>query len=394
LNYLKILVFNYEYPPIGGGGGVICRDISEELANQGHKVTVITSFYQDLKPHEIINGVEVIRVKVLNRKKKDVASLPSMLSYVPSAIKAAKHLLRNNKYDVINTHFAIPTGPVGQFISSRFKIPNVLSIHGGDIYDPSKGLSPHKTPLLKQTVKNVLKKADRVIAQSSDTKKNALEFYNLKRDIDIIPLGIKPNQFHKVDRSSMELPDDKIILITIGRLVKRKNIPELLEIFSFIRKEIPSRLIIIGDGPEYSGLMEIVKQLDLSNDVRFTGRINDDEKFRLLSVSDVYVSTTMHEGFGIIFLEAMECGLPVVCYDKGGQVDFLKDGITGLLIKVDDKENFKKRLIELLNNKTLINKIGIENKSYVKNFYIANVAGKYLSIFKSLAQRNMNKEVK
>jgi glycosyltransferase involved in cell wall biosynthesis len=384
LKYLKILVFNYEYPPIGGGGGVICKDISEELVNQGHKVTVITSLYGNLKPLEIINGVEVIRVRVINREKKDVASLLSMLSYVPSSIKAANRLLVNNMYDVINTHFAIPTGPAGQFISSKFNIPNILSIHGGDIYDPSKTLSPHKTPLLKQTVKAVMEKADRVVAQSTDTKKNALGFYNLKRDVDIIPLGIKSNQFQKTDRSSLNLPEDKIILSTIGRLVRRKNLPELLEIFSIIRNEIPSRLIVIGNGPEYPGLMDIAKKLELGNDVHFTGRVDEEKKFQYLSATDVYVSTAMHEGFGIVFLEAMECGLPVVCYDKGGQVDFLKDGVTGLLLKLNDKENFKRRLIELLNNKELIHKIGLENKSYVKNFYIDSIANKYLSLFEDV----------
>jgi N-acetyl-alpha-D-glucosaminyl L-malate synthase BshA len=384
---LRILVFNYEYPPIGGGGGVICKDISEELADQGHKVTVITSLYQNLKEQETVNGVEVLRVKVMNRKKQDVASLPSMLSYVPSAIKAAKQILSKTKYDVINTHFAIPTGPAGQYISSRFNIPNVLSIHGGDIYDPSKSLSPHKTPLLKQAVKAILNKADRVIAQSSDTKNNALNFYKLNRDIDVIPLGIKPNQFREVNRVSLGLPDVKIVLCTVGRLVRRKNLPELLEIFSLIKNEIPAKLIVIGDGPEYQSLMEVVKQLNLTNDVQFTGRVSDEEKFQYLSASDIYVSTAMHEGFGIVFLEAMECGLPVVCYDKGGQVDFLKDGITGLMLKLGDKESFKRRLVGLLNNKEVMKKIGEENKSYVKNFYIGSIANKYLSLFEEVINK-------
>lgn len=383
---LRILVFNYEYPPIGGGGGVICRDISEELARQGHFVTVITSLFQNLKQKEIVNGVEVQRVKVVNRKKQDVASLPSMLSYVPSAINAAKQLLFKKKYDIINTHFAIPTGPAGNHISSTFKIPNVLSIHGGDIYDPSKSLSPHKTPLLKCVVKHVLKKADRVVAQSSDTKMNALNFYNLKREIDIIPLAIKPNQSKSINVSS-GFSDNKIVLCTIGRLVKRKNLVELLEIFGSIKNEIPARLVIIGDGPEYSNLKGLCEQLKINNDVQFTGRISDDEKFKYLSASDVYVSTAMHEGFGIVFLEAMEFGLPVVCYNKGGQVDFLKDGITGLMLKLGDKENFKKRLIELLNNKELMKKIGDENKSYVQNFYIESIANKYLSLFEEVISK-------
>ncbi len=383
---MNILVFNYEYPPIGGGGGVICKDISEELVNQGHKVSVITSLYKDLEIIENINGVEVFRVKVFNRKKQNVASLASMLSYLPSGIKKAGKLLEKNSFDIINTHFAIPTGPVGQHVASKFKIPNVLSIHGGDIYDPSKSLSPHKTPMLKQTVKSILNKADKVVAQSSDTRKNAIEFYNIKREIDIIPLGIKPNQFSKVSRASLDLPDNKFIFCTVGRLVRRKNIPELLEIFNNVKNTLPSKLLIIGDGPELSNLKETVSSLKLNNDVVFLGRVSDKQKFEYLSVSDVYLSTAMHEGFGIVFLEAMECGLPVICYDKGGQIDFLKNGTTGFLIKLGEKKIFQSSLIELLNNKKQMEEIGIFNKSYVKNFYINNIANQYLSLFNQVIQ--------
>lgn len=385
---MNILVFNYEYPPIGGGGGVICKDISEELVGMGNKVTVITSLYKNLEPEEIINGVEVIRVKVFSRKKQDVASLVSMLTYLPNSIKKAKELLNKKNYDIINTHFAIPTGPAGQYISLKFNIPNVLSIHGGDIYDPSKTLSPHKTPFLMQLVKSILNKADRVVAQSSDTKKNAVTYYNIKREIDIIPLGIKPNQVQPTQKKSLDLSEDKIVFCTVGRLVKRKNLPELLEIFNTVKNSINSELLIIGDGPELTGLNEIVKQLNLEKDVRFLGRVSDKEKFQFLAASDIYVSTAMHEGFGIVFLEAMECGLPVVCYDKGGQIDFLKNGETGFLVKLGDKEFFKNRLLQLANNIELMKKIGVYSKSYVKNFYIGNIADQYITLFSQVKKEN------
>ncbi|MFQ5582953.1 MAG: glycosyltransferase family 4 protein [Calditrichia bacterium] len=225
---LNILVINYEYPPIGGGGGVICRDISEELVMMGNEVTVITSQYSGLKAEEVVNGVKLIRVPVLFRKKQNVASLFSMISYVPACIRKATKLLSTEKFDVMNTHFAIPSGPAGQYISSKFNIPNVLSIHGGDIFDPSKSLSPHQTVGLKQTVRKMLNKATRVVAQSSDTRNNAINFYNVKRGIDIIPLGIKPNGYASLPRKELNIPQDKFIFITIGRLIRRKNLEELL----------------------------------------------------------------------------------------------------------------------------------------------------------------------
>jgi glycosyltransferase involved in cell wall biosynthesis len=382
---LKILTFNYEYPPIGGGGGVICRDIAEELVAMGNSVTVITSLFAGLNKNEKVNGVDVVRVPVLFRKKQNVASVLSLLSYVPSSIRKANELLKQNKYDVINTHFAIPSGPAGHRISNGFKIPNVLSIHGGDIFDPSKSLSPHHTPGLKQTVKKMLNSADRVVAQSSDTQNNASYFYNVKRSIDIVPLGIKPNGFANKTRNDLNLKEDNIIFTTIGRLIKRKNLEELLEIIGTVKESFPCELLIIGDGPERNNLEQKISAQNISQNVKLLGRVTEEEKFQYLAASDAYLSTAIHEGFGIVFLEAMECGIPVICYDRGGQIDFLQNGNTGFLVKLGDKNTFISRIFELLNNRKLSEHIKTFNKKYISSFYISNIAAQYLTIFKQVA---------
>ena len=383
-------MFNYEYPPIGGGGGVICKDIAEELVVLGNEVTVITSCYKGLEVYEKLNGVEIVRVKILNRSQQNVASLVSLLSYVPSSIRMANKILSKRKFDIINTHFAIPTGPAGQHISNKFNIPNVLSIHGGDIFDPSKSLSPHKTFGLKQTVKNILLRASRVVAQSTDTKQNALTLYGIKREIDIIPLGIKPNGFSSKSRNQLSVPKDKSIFITVGRLIKRKNIEELIDIFCEVRKVFSAHLLIIGDGPMRDILQQKIYSLNLQNEIKFLGRVTEEEKFQYLSLADVYVSTAMHEGFGIVFLEAMECGLPVVCYDRGGQGDFLRNEKTGYLISIGDKKSFVTDLLFLLSHPELKAKICSFNREYVRSFHINNIAKQYLELFKDTLNRSGN----
>ncbi|NIT55111.1 MAG: glycosyltransferase [Aliifodinibius sp.] len=381
---LKILVINYEYPPIGGGGGVICRDVAEEMASMGHEVVVITTHYHRLKREETLNGVKIIRVPVLLRKDLDVATIISMLSYVPSAIKTGIQLLNRKRFDVVNTHFAIPSGPAGQYLAKRFNLPNVLSIHGGDIFDPSKSLSPHNTSGLKQIVKKMLLNADRVVAQSSDTKRNALHYYDIRKEIDIIPLGIKPNRFALKERKNLDLPEDKVVFSTIGRLIKRKNLEELLEILSTIQSNFPFLMLIIGEGPEREHLQTKIRSLGLIEKVRLLGRVSEEEKFQYLNLSDAYLSTAMHEGFGIVFLEAMECGVPVICYDRGGQVDFLQNGKTGFLIQSGDKEAFASNLLRLLNNSQLREEMSRYNRDYISSFYISNIAKKYVSYFKGV----------
>jgi glycosyltransferase involved in cell wall biosynthesis len=379
---MNILVINYEYPPIGGGGGVICKDISEEIASKGHRVTVVTSHYGSLPQHETSNGVTIIRLPVVMRGKVDVASYLSMISYVPLCVWKVSTLLRRERYDVINTHFAVPSGPAGQYISDKYGIPNVLTIHGGDIFDPSKSLSPHDTVGLKQTVRKMLKKADRVIAASSDSKSNAEKYYEVDRKIDIVPLGIRPAAHSTKSRQDLGLPADKYIFSTIGRLVKRKNIEDLLHIIKEIQISTPSVLLIMGDGPEKNFIETRIRDLRIEDSARLLGRVSDEQKYEYLDASDGYLSTAIHEGFGIVFLEAMECGLPVICYDRGGQRDFLKNGRTGYLVELGNKTEFVSRLIKLLESPSLRADIRSHNKEYVKEYYIENVAEKYLSIFR------------
>ena len=329
---MRILVINYEYPPIGGGGGFVTRDILEHMVGLGHNVTIITTHYRGLSKQENVNGVNVIRVPVLFRTKMEVASMASMLSYFPSSVLQAGSNLNSHIYDVINTHFAVPSGPTGHLLSKMFSLPNVLTIHGGDIFDPSKSLSPHKIPMLSNVVRFVIHNADRVVAQSNDTKKNACRYYGVKRQIDIIPLGIKKPIFEKKTRHDLGLDADEVVFCSIGRLVKRKNLDDALEVLSRIKKHFSFKFLIIGEGPERAHLEGLIKRLGLEGTVRLMGNVSDEVKFQLLDLSDFYLSTALHEGFGLVFLEAMKCGLPIICYNRGGQNDFLVDGRTGFLV--------------------------------------------------------------
>jgi glycosyltransferase involved in cell wall biosynthesis len=377
---LSILVVNYEYPPVGGGGGFICRNVVEELAKLGHNITVVTSHFGNLPRRERNNNVHILRIPVLMRTRQDVATLPSLLSYVPFCIMKATNLFRRNHFDLISTHFAIPSGPAGHHLSHKYGIPNVLSIYGGDIFDPTKSISPHKTFGLKQTVRKMLNGADRVISDSSDIKDYAIKYYGIERRIDVIPPGVSPYTGPSRSRVELGLPENEVILITLGRLVKRKNNQELLDVFDRVRRCAPCHLMIMGEGPDRSHLEKKISELGLHDCVTLTGRVGE-EKFQYMAASDVYVSTATHEGFGLVFLEAMESGLPVISYDNGGQVDFLKYGKTGFLVSLGDRDAFSLRLKELILSERMRKEMSLYNKSYIRNFYTHECAKKYLSIF-------------
>lgn len=388
---MRILVINYEYPPIGGGGGFVTRDIYESLASKGHDITVITSHYKGLAKQEIVNNVNVIRVPVLSRKEMEVASMASMLSYFPSSILKALIHVNVHNYEILNTVFAIPSGPTGYVLSRVFRLPNVLTILGGDIIDPSKKFSPHDTPFLKNTVRTMLNTADRIVAGSSDIKKNAYAFYNPNCRIDVIPLGIKKPILKKMLRRDFDLDPNITVFCTIGRLVKRKNIDDALTVLSHFKHRCQFKFLIIGEGPERPHLENLIDRLNLREMVCLLGNISDEKKFQILDISDCYISTALHEGFGLVFLEAMECGLPIICYNKGGQNDFLVNGKTGYVVELRDKNTFAECVENLINNFELKEAMSAYNRNLVKNYYINTCADKYLSLFEEVISKYQKK---
>ena len=382
---MKILMFNYEYPPLGGGGGVIHQQIAEELA-QRHTVTVVTSGFHRLPAHEQRNGVEIHRVSVLGRRGLATGSLPSLLSYYPASLRHGERLIRARRPDVINSHFAVPTGPSAARLALRHRIPHVLCIHGGDIFDPSKRLSPHRLPPVRRVVRWVLRTADRVVAPSHNTADNARRWYGHSGPITIIPHGLRYPVVPPADRGELGLPETARVLVTVGRLVARKANHELIQLLASL-PEPEALLVIVGDGPERQALESLARTLGVAERVRFMGFVPEERKHQLLEAADVFVSATTHEGFGLMYLEAMARGLPVVTYDHGGQCDFLRDGQTGCVAPAGRRDRLQAGLHQLLQDEPRRRRIGSWNREIAARFSIEACAGAYERLFEEVAPR-------
>lgn len=387
---MRILICNYEYPPLGGGGGVATAQLAQELAGR-HQVTVLTSQGLGLPQEAVENGVRVVRVPVFFRKAQATASMLSMLAYIPMAIKEGKRLLRAEQYDVINTHFVLPTGPVGHALARFGGLPNVLTVHGGDLYDPSKFTSPHRHALLRAWVRRLTRHADTVVGQSKNTLDNVRNFYAPEIGGRQIPLGINRPVFSPVSRETCGYTQDDILLVTVGRLVARKAVEQLIAMMGNLGDN-RVHLVVIGSGPQEQSLKAECTRQGLEDRVRFTGYISEAEKFQLLEMSDLYVSTSQHEGFGLVFLEAMHCGLPVVCYDQGGQTDFLQDGDTGYLVPLNDLTLFPARCRELINNADSRHAMGQHNQQLVEEYYIDNCARSYEEVFSEVLESGIREK--
>ncbi len=380
---MRILFCNYEYPPLGGGGGVVMAALARQLAKK-HEITVLTSRAGQLPAVEIEDRVRVIRVPVFFRKELAVANFPSMFAYLPSGFLRGLSLSRESAFDVINTHFVVPTGPLGHALSRMYRVPNVLSVHGGDLFDPSKASSPHRHAPLRGAVRWLLRAADAVVGQSQDTVRHVKQIYGVDRATQLIPLGIeRPPAPQHVNRAALGLPEDAFVLVTIGRLVARKATVQLVDILAASGLK-DAYLLVIGSGPDAAAISERAQATGLSQRVRLLGQVSDAQKYAALEVSDAFVSTSQHEGFGLVFLEAMAQGLPVVCYDKGGQTDFLATGETGEVVPLNDQSRFKEALLRVHADADARRRYGARNLERVEQFFIDTCAARYEQVFEEV----------
>jgi glycosyltransferase involved in cell wall biosynthesis len=169
----------------------------------------------------------------------------------------------------------------------------------------------------------------------------------------------------------------------VGRLVGRKRTDALLEMLARLERN-DLRLVVIGSGPERNALEEQAARLGVTSQVTFTGFIPEQRKIDLLAAADIYVSTSQHEGFGLVFLEAMAQGLPIVCYDHGGQTDYLTTGINGAVLPLNDFDGFVQAVSHLVADAPKRRSMSERNRRDVEQYFISNCAALYEALFARL----------
>ncbi len=342
-----------QFPPHVGGVGVHIHTLSKKLVEEGHEVYVITYPHKEIKD---IDGIHVIGTKGLN--------IPGVrgLMFKKNAKKALENLLEKEDIDIIHGHYLFPAGAAAVEVGKKHNIKTYVTAHGSDMFELYKS-----QPFMRSTIRNILKDADVVLAVSNSLRHEIIAtgvvgIANKTKiswnSVDIDKFSSKENDSFK---NEYKLTDKPIVLF-VGNLIKRKNVESLLEAKKIANTDY--HLVIVGDGPLSKKLKKKVEDENI-HDVLFTGSRNDVEN--IIPSCDVLVLPSFSESFGLVLIEALACGKPVIGSDVGGITEIIDDNV-GLLINPNKVSSIAKAIDKLIGDEDLRIVMSMNARNRAKKF--------------------------
>jgi glycosyltransferase involved in cell wall biosynthesis len=315
----RILLLNYEFPPLGGGAGRGTYNLARELAKKGYDVDVLTSKAKGQSSVEKTEGFVVHRVLSWRKGLHD-CGFRGAITFVLFAIPAFLRLQRHKNYTVLHYYFGLPTGVLQWLPGRHRKIPYIVSLRGSDVpnYDTFNTQLQFFHRLLLPVTRSIWNNAAKIVALSETLRATALETAP-DADIDVIANGIEADEFYNADVRPGTSPT--VQLICVARLIERKGIQHLLRALQVMQHDV--HLTIVGEGNYLPNLVDYAREYQVNDKVTFYGYCPREQLVDLYSASDIFVLPTMAESFGLVFVEAMACGLPVIGTTVGGVPDIV-----------------------------------------------------------------------
>ncbi len=377
---MKIAIVCY---PTFGGSGVVATELGIALANRGHEVHFVT-YRQPVRLELLGNNIHFHEVHV--------PEYP-LFQYQPYELALSSKLVDTIKLygiELLHVHYAIPHAYAGYMTKKMLEeeniyIPMITTLHGTDI------TLVGKHPFYKPAVTFSINQSDVVTSVSENLKQRTLEFFDIKKEIEVVPNFIDKKKystsFTDCQRSLMATDEEKIIT-HISNFRKVKRIPDIINVFFKVQQKIPAKLVMVGEGPEKENAEQLCEQLGIGEKVIFLG--NSNEIDRILCFSDLFLLPSESESFGLAALEAMINKVPVISSNAGGIPEVNRHGITGYLSDIGDIEDMAHNALRILGEETTLETFKENAQKVALEFDILNILPLYETIYKKAYEARFN----
>lgn len=359
--------------PTYGGSGVVATELGMYLAAKGYKVHFIT-YAQPVRLDILAENIYYHEVQVHEYP---------LFEFPPYELALASKVVQTAlkwKLDVIHAHYAIPHAYAAISASRILReqgvtLPVITTLHGTDITVVGRN------PAYKPAVTYSINHSDIVTAVSQSLKKDSYDNFDITKEIVVVPNFVDLRAFEKeipcIKRQFA--PEGQNIITHISNMRPVKRLHDVIRTFGLIRQALPARLLMVGDGPEKEPARQLAREIGVIDDVIFVGNAVD--IYRVLKCSDLLLLPSEKESFGLVALEAMAAGIPVISTNTGGLPEVNLNGITGFTANVGDVEDMAHYALKLLNDKSLYSRFSLNAIQNARKFSIEKIAPIYMALY-------------
>lgn len=360
--------------PTFGGSGVVATELGKALADEGHQVHFIT-YSQPARLDFFSANLFYHEVSVRDYPLFDYAPYESALA------SKLVDVVRFEKLDILHVHYAIPHASAAFMAKQILEtygiyIPFVTTLHGTDI------TLVGKDPTYKPVVTFSINKSDGVTTVSESLKKDTEDHFDITNEIKVIPNFIDFSRFSLKPKDHFKkaiAPNNERILIHTSNFRKVKRTADVIRIFQKILQRIPSKLLMVGDGPERASDEKLCRDLGICEHVRFLGK--QDAVEEILSVSDLFLMPSDSESFGLAALEAMACKVPAITSNSGGLPELNVDGFSGFMSNVGDVDDMAEKAVRILENDEVLQQFKENAFARAQDFDLKKILPDYVAYY-------------
>jgi len=369
--------------PTFGGSGVVATELGKALADEGHQVHFIT-YSQPARLDFFSANLYYHEVSVRDYPLFDYAPYESALA------SKLVDVVRFEKLDILHVHYAIPHASAAFMAKQILEtygiyIPFVTTLHGTDI------TLVGKDPTYKPVVTFSINKSDGVTTVSNDLKEDTNNHFDITNEIRVIPNFIDFSRFSLKPKDHFKkaiAPNNERILIHTSNFRKVKRTADVIKMFKLILNKIPSKLLMVGDGPDRANNEQLCRDLGICDHVRFLGK--QDAVEEILSVADLFLMPSETESFGLAALEAMACKVPVITSNAGGLPELNVDGYCGYMSNVGDVDDMASKAITILEDDEVLNRFKENAFKRAQDFDLKKILPLYVDYYNDIIAKNLS----